>query len=548
MHGSLNPALRGIFSVIHKPDTKASSVAASMPTAPQFEEAMTNPAFYPFPADKVEVHRTHISLVFLAGDFAFKIKKPLDLGFLDFSTLEKRKKACEDELVLNRRLAPEIYLAVIPIFMDEQGALTLSPSGRPVEYAVKMKRLDQCGMFDVLLEQGKLDNKAMEELGGIMANFHARADARPSVNAYAFPEAILNMWAEDLAQVREHIPRVIPPEPMDLAEAFSKSFVQNNEALLLERIRENRIRDCHGDLHLQNICLNQGKVVVFDCIEFNEKFRCMDVASEIAFLAMDLECRGATALARAFTASYIEHAQDPNLKKLLSFYKCYRALVRAKIMCLRANGEPLGDMANQYAMLAAQYAAPFARPTLICMAGITGSGKSGVAQEMANLTGAVVFASDVIRKTMFGFEPTEKIPEPAVKEVYGQAASQKVYQSMLDQARENLGKGKSVILDATFTLSQGRKAAYDLAKECGVDFFLVVCSLPDEIAKERIWARYKDGQSVSDGTLAVYKAQKKEWQPTEEVPGSRIIDVQTLRPPCLLACKVLTKAISLKKG
>ena len=323
----------------------------------------------------MEVHRTHISLVFLAGDYAFKFKKPLDLGFLDFSTLEKRKKACKDELLLNKRLAPEIYLEVVPLFTDALGALTLSPHGRPVEYAVKMKRLDERGMFDVLLEQGRLDEKVMEGLGKIMADFHMRADARPSVNAYAFPGAILDMWAEDLAQVRMHIPRVIPPEPMELVEAFCRSFVQKNSGLLLERIRENRIRDCHGDLHLQNVCLDKGKIIVFDCIEFNEKFRCMDVASEIAFLAMDLECRGADSLARIFTASYMEHAHDPELEKLLDFYKCYRSLVRAKIMCIRANGEPLGAMANQYAMLAARYAAPFPRTTLVCMAGISGSGK-----------------------------------------------------------------------------------------------------------------------------------------------------------------------------
>ena len=523
----------------HKPDRVASQVAPSMPTMAQLVEAMIQPAFYPFPVDKVEVHATHISLVFLAGNYAYKIKKPLNLGFLDFSTLAKRLAACQDELRLNRRLAPDIYLEVVPIYFETGKGFTLSPTGEPVECAVKMKRLDNRGMFDILLEQKKLDTGLMKTLGRIMAEFHARAETGPAVNAYGSPESILQTWAEDLEQTRQHVPRVLPPEPVDLMEAFAKQFIASNRDLFLDRIQKNRIRDCHGDLHLQNICLDREKITVFDCIEFNEKFRCMDVASEIAFLAMDLECRDAPGLAQAFTDSYVLHSGDQGLIKLLAFYKCYRALVRAKIMCIRANGEPIEDMANRYAWLAARYAGPFSGPTLVCMAGITGSGKSGLAQEIGTLAKAAVLQSDVIRKTMHGLAPNQKIREGVGQGIYGRKVSEKVYETMGNQARDILGQGQSVILDATFTRASYRKKIQDLARDCGARFFLVACHLPEAIAKDRILARAKDSQAVSDGNLSVYQAQKMEWEAPDEIPPSQVIAVETTRPAKLLACHAL---------
>ncbi|MBI9073760.1 MAG: AAA family ATPase [Desulfatibacillum sp.] len=519
-----------------KPDQMAPQAA---PHVEQLGEAMTKPAFYPFPVDRVEVHSTHISLVFVAGDFAYKIKKPLNLGFLDFSTLKKRRQACEDELALNRRLAPDIYLEVAPIYFNSPSGYSLSPQGEPVEYAVKMKRLDDKGMFDVLLEQGKLRPDHMEKLARIMADFHALADTGPRVEAYALPRAIARTWAEDLEQIRQHIPRVLPPEPIDLAEAFAMAFLGDYPELFSQRIADKKIRDCHGDLHLQNICLDKGKIRVFDCIEFNEKFRCMDVASEVAFLAMDLECRDAANLAQVFVEAYIRRTGDQDLEKLLLFYKCYRALVRTKIMCIRANGEPLGDMANQYAWLAAKYAAPFQRPALICMAGITGSGKSGLAREISRLTGAVVYQTDVIRKTMHGLNPTQKVKEGVSKGIYGPKVSEKVYESMLHQATQDLEQSRSVILDATFTKAPYRKKAVDLAGACGAEFFLVVCQLPEKVARERIMARAMDAQAISDGNIQVYEAQKAEWEAPDEIPHDRVIIVETTRPANLLACHVL---------
>ena len=330
---------------------------------PDFIHFLQEPAAYPHAAPDVHLLQTHISYVLLAGDFVYKFKKPVNFGFLDFSTLAKRQYFCEQELVLNRRLCPDIYLAVVRI-NDEKGVYSLDGPGRVVEYGVKMVRMPEDGMMGNLIKAGKLTLAHLELIVDTLVPFYRKAVVNDHIRQFGRAESVAVNILENFEQARPYVgSSILSQEEFDHISGYARAVLAN-EALFDRRMAADRIRDCHGDLHSANICFADDRVHIFDCIEFNERFRYCDIASDVAFLAMDLDARGLEAMSEYFINRFIEKSGDTGLTRVLNFYKCYRATVRGKIGLITAH-EPEVDeetraeaetQAARYFLLAQQYA------------------------------------------------------------------------------------------------------------------------------------------------------------------------------------------------
>lgn len=300
----------------------------------QVVEALMKPEAYDEDVGSVELMQTHISFVFLAGKFVYKVKKAVDFGFLDFTTLEKRRFFCEKELELNRRLCGDMYLGVVPI--NKADAIRIKGAGETVEYAVKMKRMPQEKMMSRLLEEGKIDAQFMDKIAKVIADFHAKTETNTHISEFGSLATIETNWDENFAQTEEYIGKTISAEDFKLIRKEVNGFMKRNVSLFEKRIAEGKIRDCHGDIHSGNIFV-ADKIYIFDAIEVNERFRYSDVAADVAFLAMDADFRGRSDLANFFIERYIKYSGDEELTKLLPFYKCYRAYVRGKVVGFRLN-------------------------------------------------------------------------------------------------------------------------------------------------------------------------------------------------------------------
>ncbi|MFX0211927.1 MAG: phosphotransferase [Candidatus Hodarchaeota archaeon] len=293
-------------------------------------EALMKPETYDEDVQKIELVQTHISFVFLAGDYVYKVKKPVNFGFLDFTTLEKRKHFCNREFELNRRLAGDMYLEVVPINRSDN-QIKIKGKGKTIEYAVKMRRIPEDTMMSDLITRNQVNKVLIDELAKIIAEFHTKAETGGSINKFGSLEVIKFNWDENFDQTRDFIGRTLDSTQFDVICHKIQAFMKNNKPLFRTRIEHNRIRDCHGDLHSGNIFV-ADRIYIFDCIEFNERFRYSDVTADIAFLAMDLDFRNKRDLSKYFIDQYIEYTHDHDLMILLPFYKCYRAYVRGKVI------------------------------------------------------------------------------------------------------------------------------------------------------------------------------------------------------------------------
>jgi aminoglycoside phosphotransferase family enzyme len=329
--------------------------------------ALLKPAAYPEPTREVALVQTHISWVFLTEGFAYKVKKPVDLGFLNFTTLRRRHHYLQEELVLNRRLCPEIYLEVLPIVAN-RGGVRLGGPGHAIEYILKMVRMPQDRMMDEVADRGELTREHLDGIIARLVPFYAQAATGPRINKYGEPAIIAYNHEENFSRTEGMTGVLFPRELFEEIRDFARSFLSRHRARFLQRIREGRIRDCHGDLHMKNICL-ADHVHIFDCIEFNHRFRYGDVAADIDFLAMDLDFHGFKDLGRYFVTRFAEASRDPNLLQMLDFYKCYRAYVRGKIQAFtaldlaqpREARDQALTTARAYFALAGEYAAAGAR-------------------------------------------------------------------------------------------------------------------------------------------------------------------------------------------
>jgi uncharacterized protein len=312
-----------------------------MSELPALIQGLLEPGAYPDPPSRVELVQTQISYVFLADDFVYKIKKPVDMGFLDYSTLEKRLALCRKEVELNRRLCPDAYLGVIPITKDN-GRYHIDGKGKAEEYAVKMRRLPQDAMMDALLGQNKVTPKMVTDVAILVAGFHKKAATGEEINHLGGIEAVIKNTSENFDQTEKYFGIIILPETFQRIKAYTEGFIKTNTALFHKRAAEGRIRDCHGDLHANHICFYKG-ICIYDCIEFIDRLRYTDVAAEVAFLAMDLDHYRRADLSKVFVDAYVKAGSDKELLKLLNFYKCYRAYVRGKVTCFQHDDPHIPD-------------------------------------------------------------------------------------------------------------------------------------------------------------------------------------------------------------
>ncbi len=300
----------------------------------QVVEALLKPEAYDEDAGSIDLVQTHISFVFLTKSFVYKVKKAVNFGFLDFTTLEKRRFFCEKELELNRRLCRDMYLEVVPI--NKADAIRIKGAGETVEYAVKMKRMPQNTMLSRLLEENKVDTKLVDRIAKTIADFHAKAEASNQTSEYGSLAIIGTNWKENFEQTEEYVGKTITAEEFTLIRQNVNAFLKNNKVLFKKRVTEGKIRDCHGDIHSDNIFV-ADQIYIFDAIEFNERFRYCDVAADIAFLAMDLDFKKRTDLSDFLIEKYVAYSSDQELLQLLPFYKCYRAYVRGKVVSFKLN-------------------------------------------------------------------------------------------------------------------------------------------------------------------------------------------------------------------
>jgi len=331
-------------------------------------EAMQDPKTYDEKVDEIRMLQTHISWIFLTGRFAYKIKKPVDFGFLDFTTLEKRKRFCGRELEINRKFSPEIYLGVIPLNKNENDErIKIGGRGKTIEYAIKMRELPQEKLMNTLLARNEIKTDVMDSIADMLLKFYAKTETYRLPGSVGSLDTVKFNWNENFRQTENFIGRTIDQKRYDALKAKVKAFMENNRSLFDKRLMEGRVKWCHGDLHSGNIFIMNDKVYIFDAIEFNERFACSDVASDIAFLSMDLDFQHKTFLSDFFVKKYIQKSSDEEILRLLDFYKCYRAYVRGKVMGFRLNDPQMLDFekeeakntAKLYFQLATEYAGRF---------------------------------------------------------------------------------------------------------------------------------------------------------------------------------------------
>ncbi len=503
---------------------------------PPHIQALLSPDAYPHPADGVELRQTHVSYLLFAGEFVYKLKKPLDLGFLDFTTLEKRRHFCEQEVRLNRRLCRGAYLGVVPVSYVE-GDARIDARGSVIDYAVKMRRLPDDGMMPGLLDRNAVTHEMIARLARRIAEFHASSERSDEIDRYGGLETAMVNWRENFQQTEPFIGRTITQRQFDDIQAFVEEVATGDADLFERRVREGRARDCHGDLRADAVCFEGDHVCIFDCIEFNERFRYSDVAADIAFLAMDLEDRGRRDLSDELMGRYLAATLDSTLPLTLPFYQCYRAYVRGKVDGFHLDQPEVSDeqkaaataAARRSFALAHRYAAERPSRTLLITIGVTGSGKSYLANALAARVGALILSSDVVRKRLLGIDPGEPRAEPIDAGIYAPDVSERTYAALLDEARPWLERGKPVVLDASYLQRAHRQGALRLAQETDARFLALECEAGESLVWERLSERRGEQRVVSDGRWEVYQAQQERREPVDELPVGSHTVVETAR-------------------
>ncbi len=498
-------------------------------------EALKNPRAYPHHPKTVRVVQTHISVVFIADELVFKIKKPVNFGFLDFSDLDKRKHFCAEEVRLNARLCPDIYLGVVPI-TDDGTSIEIQGKGAVVEYGVKMKRLPEESMMDGLLGRGMVTPDDMTRIASVLTPFYRRAPTGRRIDRYGTIAVIGLNCDENFNQTRPYIGKTISPQHFQSIKEFTENTFKTKAGLFEERLRGGFIREGHGDLHSRNICLTPQDVYIYDCIEFNERFRMGDVAQDIAFLSMDLDSFRYPALSRFFIDEYVRLSGDTGLVTLIDFYACYHAFSRGKVTSFELGEEEIdseekkraASRARAYFHLAHHYAVKETSPFLVIMFGLAGTGKSGVADLLSDQMGFQVIRSDEVRKEIAGVNRAEHRYGDFEEGIYSKEMTEKTYRVLIDRAKGLLADNRSVILDACFLKEDERRQAREIAEETGSRFAIIVTTCPDEVVEKRIGQRMR-GKSISDATVDVYLRQKLLRQQLTDREQQDAFDLDTSR-------------------
>ena len=495
----------------------AAALAAGETDQAQLLAALARPPVFGPRCTRVERLETHISYVLLTGEHAYKIKKAVHFGFLDFTTLAARRFFCAEELRLNRRLAPALYLDVVPI-TGSVDAPVLGGAGPALEYAVKMREFRQDALASRILERGELSSADIDALAAKIAAFHGTTAVAAAEVDFGTLEEVLRVARQNFAQLRPLLAAVEEHDEIDALSAWTEREHAACRGEFLRRRKDGFVRECHGDLHLGNIARIDRELVIFDCIEFNAAMRWIDVMSEVAFTVMDLENRRRADLSHRFLNAYLEQTGDYAGLGVLRFYLVYRALVRAKIARLRAGQLDAGAASalhaeyRGYVNLARRYARD-PRPALILAHGFSGCGKTTLSQPLLESIGAVRIRSDVERKRLQGLDARPRGGTGVDRGLYADAATRATYQWLVTLAREIVGAGCAAIVDATFLRRWQRDLFYDLATELGIPFVIVDFVAQESTLRERIAQRTAAGSDASDADLAVLDHQLRTYEP-----------------------------------
>jgi len=485
-------------------------------------EALLDPSAYDEATTSVALIQTHVSFLFLTDRFVYKIKKPVDFGFLNFLTLDRRRFYCEEEVRLNRRLCPGMYLGVVEV-RESPAGIRLCGEGAVVDYAVKMKRLPAERMLDQLLEQDAVGEDDIRGIARIIAEFHLQAERSKEIDSYGGLEVIRRNWSENFQQMEPFLSRTLSRADFNAIREWVEGFMAGHEELFAERVAKGFIRDCDGDIHSENICL-ADRVYIFDCIEFNARFRCSDTAADLAFLLMDLEYRGRRDLAEVLLREYCTVTADRGMTEVLDFYLVYRAFVRGKVESFRLEDPQIGEPGKMLARRSARRHFRLARgyisrrglsPVLVAFSGLMGAGKSTLARELSFELGFELLSSDMLRKELAGLSKTSRCYDGYNEGIYSLEFTRDTYREMFRRAEEALALGRSVIMDASFSRRDDRSAAAALARRLGVRFCLFRASCPEEVSRERLEVREAEGSDVSDGRWELFSRQKNDFEPLD---------------------------------
>lgn len=491
---------------------------------------------------RIDCAETHASWVFLLDDDVFKVKRPVDLGFLDFRSVEHRKRACDAEVHLNQRLAPGVYRGVVPVRRDEDGRCIVGGHGEVVDWAVHMARLPDSRRADRRLEQGRLSIEDLAAIAARIATFHAEARSDAETSSYGTPTRIRSNVEENFAQTRAWIGRYLDADEAADVERRQRTFIEANRAVFEQRLRNGRVRDGHGDLRLEHIYMGSpacsAALTVIDCIEFSDRFRFADVASDVAFLAMDLMAHGRVDLAERFIADYARASNDFDLYTLVDFYVGYRAFVRGKVSAVLAGDDDASagarrraeaDARRHFRLAVATERKSLLSPAVVAVGGTIASGKSTVAERLAGELSAPIVDADRTRKSMIGVEEHHAIRAEAFRGAYSQSFTDAVYREVLRRAEVVLRSGRPVVVDASFRTASMREAVRSLAREYDVPFRFVECRATPATCRQRLVMRER-GASVSDGRLEIFDAFSAKFEAVNELSGAEYIVLDTDLP------------------
>jgi len=484
-------------------------------------ESLLDPASYDEPTTSVRLVQTHVSFLFITDRHVYKIKKPVDFGFLNFTTLDRRRFYCEEEVRLNRRLCPDMYLGVAELRESPHG-LSFRGGGKVVEYAVKMKRLPEDRMLDRLLEEGLVGAEEMRHIARVIGGFHLGAERNAEIDLYGGLDVIRRNWDENFRQIEEYVPETLERGDLVLIRDWVEGFMAENRLLFEGRIAGGFIRDCDGDIHGENICLADDRVYIFDCIEFNPRFRYSDTAADIAFLLMDVEYRGRRDLAEVLLDEYLRTTGDEGMREVLDFYLVYRAFVRGKVESFRL-GDPgifgrdrdlARERARRHFRLARGYILRRGlKPRVIVFCGLMGAGKSTLARELSFQLGLELVVSDVLRKELAGLPPSARRTDGYNQGLYSSESTRATYDGMFRRAEATLEAGRGIVIDASFSRRDDRLRFAALARKHGVPFSLFHAVCPEDEVRRRLASRAEDPFEPSDGRWELLHLQRRDFEP-----------------------------------
>ncbi|CAN5537008.1 bifunctional aminoglycoside phosphotransferase/ATP-binding protein [soil metagenome] len=495
---------------------------------------LNNPDNYPHKPTHVHVLQTHASLLAVVPPYVYKIKKQVDLGFMDFRSLDSRKENFKREMELNSRLCAELYLEIVPISV-KKNYLIFGPGERIVDYALKMKQLPDGYFLDQLIYKNQAGPEVLDQVMLILKNFYEQQQGNSEIEIFGKPSHVQKITDENFQTLFIYTGATVESESLEALSALTRNFLEKNKNLLEKRIEDKKIKDGHGDLRLEHIHIYNGKICIYDCLEFNDHFRYIDIACDIAFLAMDLDFHLRPDLSKYLAEKFSKLIHDPDLLKMMDFYKSYRACVRAKVESIKYSqpevpeeqSKESKDKAQKYLSLAIRYISLGSGPFALMICGNVGSGKSTIAKKLAELLNIEIISSDIIRKKSEGLPLNKRTNPQDRKSLYSTLKSEEVYANILETAQTHLKNNSSVVIDATFSKSSFRNKFIQSFSSNSIPYCFVEMQALDQTTKERLYRRNFTVGVTSDARLKDYEKLKAAYEPVLEIPQEHYLSVSS---------------------